>query len=98
VVRVVGRGTVGGMDEMTCPKCQSTMTPRTLGGVSVARCSSCDGIFLERAELGNLIEAENDWHRNTGPKTEPLPRITTEMTAPPPSRPTARAYVETLFG
>ncbi|HET6626831.1 MAG TPA: zf-TFIIB domain-containing protein [Nocardioidaceae bacterium] len=85
------------MDEMTCPKCQSTMSPRTLGDVTVGRCSSCDGVFLDRADLGNLIEAENDWHVNSGPKTEPLPRITADMTAPPPSRPTTRAYIETLF-
>jgi hypothetical protein len=55
-------------------------------------------VFLERADLGNLVEAEIDWHRNTGPKTEPLPRITADMTFPPPSRPSARSYIETLFG
>jgi len=54
-------------------------------------------VFLERADLGNLIEAENDWHRDSGPKTQPLPRITADMTMPPPSRPVSRAYIETLF-
>jgi uncharacterized protein len=85
------------MEEMTCPKCQSTMTTRDMGDVVVSQCSSCAGIFLERADLGNLIEGENDWHRNSGPKTEPLPRITKDMTAPPPSRPSTRSYIETLF-
>ncbi len=84
--------------EMTCPQCQSAMAPRYLGNVTVHQCSSCQGVFLERADLGNLIEAENDWHRDSGPKTMPLPRITADMTAPPPSRPVTRAYVETLFG
>jgi hypothetical protein len=73
------------------------MDQRTLGDVTVARCSSCGGVFLERADLGSLIEAENDWHVSSGPHTEPLPRITADMTAPPPSRPRSRAYIETLF-
>jgi Zn-finger nucleic acid-binding protein len=85
------------MEEMTCPKCQSTMGVRYLGDVTVAQCTSCHGIFLDRADMGTLIESENDWHRNSGPKTEPLPRITADMTAPPPSRPSARSYIETLF-
>lgn len=83
---------------MTCPKCQSTMNTRTLGDVTVNQCSACSGIFLERADLGGLSEAENDWHLNSGPHTEPLPRITSDMTMPPPSKPKARSYIETLFG
>lgn len=94
--RAEGYGRV--MDEMTCPKCQSAMATRTSGGVTVHQCPDCDGIFLERAELANLIDAEIDWHRGSGPTTQPLPRITADMVTPPPSRPTARAYVETLFG
>lgn len=75
------------------------MEPRRLGNAEVSRCPSCNGIFLERADLGNLIEAENDWHAGAGiHHTEPLPRITADMTAPPPSRPRARAFIETLFG
>jgi uncharacterized protein len=84
--------------EMTCPQCQSTMGTRHFGDVTVHQCTSCQGVFLERADLGNLIEAENDWHRDSGPKTQPLPRITADMTMPPPSRPVSRAYIETLFG
>jgi Zn-finger nucleic acid-binding protein len=84
---------------MTCPQDGAAMAERYLGDVTVHQCSSCQGVFLERAELANLVEAENDWHRDTGPLTQPLPRITPDMkTAPPPSRPTARAYIETLFG
>jgi Zn-finger nucleic acid-binding protein len=88
---------VGDMDEMTCPKCQSAMQMRKVGEVSVAQCSSCNGIFLERADLWNLTEAENDWHVDSGPKTQPMPRITADMTAPPPRSPKARSYIETLF-
>ena len=84
--------------EMTCPLCQSAMSPRFLGNVTVHQCSSCQGVFLERADLGNLIEAENDWHRNAGQHTAPLPRITADMTAPPAAGKVSRAWVETLFG
>jgi hypothetical protein len=69
-----------------------------LGELEVARCADCSGIFLERAELGLLTEAENDWHRGASPHTEPVPRITADMTSPPPTRPRARSFVETLFG
>jgi uncharacterized protein len=92
------RSMFGGMDEMSCPKCDSAMNTRSLGDVAVSKCPSCNGIFLERADLGNMIEAENDWHLHSGPKTEPLPKITADMAAPPPSRPKARSYIETLFG
>jgi Zn-finger nucleic acid-binding protein len=87
------------MDEMTCPKCAGTMHIHQIGAVPVARCSSCAGIFLERADLGTLGEAENDWHADRGgPKTEPLPRIHKDMVAPPPVKPAARSFLETLFG
>ena len=82
---------------MTCPQCQSSMSARSVGDVTVQQCSSCNGIFLARADLGALVEAENDWHRDSGPTTQPLPRITADMVAPPPTRPSARSYLETLF-
>lgn len=87
------------MDEMSCPRCKGTMRTFQLREVEVARCSSCRGLFLDRADLAVLSELENDWHRNAGPHTEPLPRITPDMVAPPPAgRPRANSFVETLFG
>jgi Zn-finger nucleic acid-binding protein len=87
------------MEEMSCPKCRSAMTLRHVGTVEVHQCTACSGIFLERAELGNLTEAENDWYRDSGPSTQPIPRITADMTAPPESKASAvRSYVELLFG
>ncbi len=84
---------------MSCPQCQSAMSPRRLGDVTVHQCASCHGVFLERAELANLVEAENDYHRDSGPMTQPLPRITADTVAPPPpSRPASRSYIESLFG
>jgi uncharacterized protein len=84
-------------EEMTCPQCQSAMSSRRVGDVTVHQCSSCRGLFLERAELAHLVEAETDYHRDTGPVTRPMPRITPDMVAPPPSAPSSRSYIETLF-
>ena len=74
------------------------MQPKTSGHVSVHRCEGCSGVFLERSALGALVEAENDWHAHQSANTAALPRITSDMTAPPPSAQAgARSYIETLF-
>ena len=85
------------MDELTCPQCQGTMAVRTFGHVSVRRCAECSGVFLARADLGALIEAETDWHAFQSPNTATLPRITPGMQAPPVAPERSRAFVETLF-
>ena len=85
------------MEPLTCPRCDSPMTSRPLGAGAVNQCPEGHGVFLERAELGNLIEAESDWHRHAGQSTAPLPRITPDMVAPPTTRKPAWAWVETLF-
>ena len=83
------------MDPMTCPKCAGTMSVQHPGGVRVAQCDSCKGVFLDRGDVGSLVEAENDWHAGRSTDTAQLPRITADMKAPPPAR--SRAWVETLF-
>lgn len=67
------------------------------GTVEIGRCPDGHGVFLPRADLGALVDAENDWHRHAGQHTAPMPRISPDMTAPPSSGPAARAWVETLF-
>jgi Zn-finger nucleic acid-binding protein len=81
---------------MTCPQCQEAMVQRTFGHVTSYRCSGCSGVFLARADLGALIEAENDWHAHQSANTATLPRITAD-TPPPVAYERTRAYVETLF-
>ena len=82
---------------MTCPRCGTAMVSRALADGQVSQCPDGHGVFLSRADLGTLIEAENDWHRNASQHTAPMPKITADMQAPPPGRPPARAWVETLF-
>jgi Zn-finger nucleic acid-binding protein len=74
------------------------MRERSLGLATVSQCPEGHGVFLDRADLGTLIEAETDWHAGSGTQTAPLPRITPDMTAPPTPSKRSRAWVETLFG
>lgn len=73
------------------------MAPRSYAHARVASCTECSGIFLSRAELGALVEAENDWHAHQSANTATLPRITADMAAAPPPAPRSRAFVEALF-
>jgi Zn-finger nucleic acid-binding protein len=74
------------------------MAERMLGQAPVFQCPDGHGVFLDRADLGALVEAESDWHRNASQHTAPLPRITPDMTAPPAAAKRSRAWVESLFG
>ena len=85
------------MDALACPQCGTDMVARSLGRTHVDQCPEGHGVFLRRAALGELIDAENAWHSDSGPHTAPLPRITADMHAPPPSPPRAPAWVATLF-
>ena len=60
------------------------------------RARRASGVFLDRADLGQLVEAENDWHAHGCTDTAQLPRITADMSAPPP-RSRARSYLDSLF-
>ena len=86
------------MESMTCPRCGVEMLESSVASAIVRKCPDGHGVFLDRAELGVLIEAENDWHAAAGHHTTPIPRITPEMTAPPAPARHTRAWVETLFG
>lgn len=69
----------------------------SLGDGELSQCPDGHGVFLARADLGALIESENDWHRHAGAHTAPMPRITADMAAPPASKAAPRAWIETLF-
>jgi Zn-finger nucleic acid-binding protein len=84
------------METTACPGCGGEMHERPTGGVTVLQCGSCEGVFLQRGDLGRLVEAENDWHAHSSTDTAQLPRITADMTAPP-ARPRARSYLDSLF-
>lgn len=86
------------MDALDCPRCGAELVRRELGRTHVDQCPEGHGVFLQRSELSALSDAENDWHREDGYHTAPLPKITADMTTPPPAPPPrASAWVETLF-
>jgi Zn-finger nucleic acid-binding protein len=76
------------------------MNHQVRGGVGLQQCTSCEGIFLARADLGILIEQENEWHVSSGPSTQPIPRISAGMTPPPEYTATRqpRSFIDELFG
>lgn len=47
------------MIEMTCPKCGSAMVSFERNGVTIEQCTGCRGVFLDRGELEQLIDAES---------------------------------------
>ncbi|WP_235736014.1 TFIIB-type zinc ribbon-containing protein [Nocardioides alcanivorans] len=86
------------METMTCPRCGTQMEERNAGRGQVLRCPDGHGVFLDRASLGDLIDAEVAWHQHADARhTAPLPRITADMTAPPAYPVAAPAWVASLF-
>lgn len=83
------------MEPMCCPKCGAEMALRSRGSAQVSLCPVGHGVFLERADLGALAEAETDFHERSVHDTAQLPRITGDLTPELPKQP--RTFVETLF-
>ncbi|ABY24507.1 conserved hypothetical protein [Renibacterium salmoninarum ATCC 33209] len=44
---------------MKCPKCGETMRSYERNGVMIDQCEGCRGIFLDRGELEQLMDAES---------------------------------------
>lgn len=85
------------METITCGRCGQEMEEQPVGLGKVHVCPEGCGVFLSRAHLGTLSEAETDWHNNYSQRTAPMPRITPDMIAPPAVTKRARSWVETLF-
>ena len=46
---------------MKCPKCRTeTLRSITVDEVEVDRCSTCDGIWFDRGELGGLLDSKEE--------------------------------------
>lgn len=45
---------------MKCPKCGHDMTEERLEGVSVDRCSFCEGLYLDAGELEQVVLKKED--------------------------------------
>ena len=42
---------------MHCPKCGQKLSPEKCGSVEIDVCPSCKGVWLDRGELGNIVES-----------------------------------------
>ncbi len=49
---------------LICPKCRGEMRTYERNGVLVDQCEECRGIFLDRGELAQLIDAERAHERH----------------------------------
>lgn len=46
------------LDVLLCPKCGTSLEPRTAHGIEVQRCASCDGAWLAFGKLQELSRRE----------------------------------------
>ena len=48
---------------LTCPKCRGEMRTYERNGILIDQCQECRGIFLDRGELEQLLDAERGHDR-----------------------------------
>ena len=48
---------------LTCPKCRGEMRTYERNGILIDQCEECRGIFLDRGELEQLLDAERGHDR-----------------------------------
>jgi uncharacterized protein len=46
---------------MRCPKCETALDTHERHGVVIEQCPGCQGVFLDRGELEQLIDAESEY-------------------------------------
>ena len=44
---------------MHCPKCGQELSPEKCGSVEMDVCPSCNGVWLDRGELGAIVESSD---------------------------------------
>ncbi len=50
---------------MQCPKCGAGLDTLERHGVVIEQCPTCQGVFLDRGELEQLIDAETEYLAKT---------------------------------
>lgn len=53
--------------ELVCPKCHGAMRTYERNTVTVDQCVDCRGIFLDRGELDQLLDAEATYNQSAPP-------------------------------
>jgi predicted lactoylglutathione lyase/Zn-finger nucleic acid-binding protein len=65
---------------LTCPKCHGRMKTYDRSGITIDQCTECRGIYLDRGELPELIDAEAGYFR--APEADPHVDAPIDQTAP----------------
>lgn len=60
-------------NDLTCPKCQAAMRTYERNRVTIEQCTDCRGIFLDRGELEQLMDAEAAYNQAAPPAGPPPP-------------------------
>jgi Zn-finger nucleic acid-binding protein len=68
LVGKVGPPPVPTENKAPCPACPGNLSEVLLGAVHVDYCGKCHGLFLDRGELEQAIEAVHARDRNTAPQ------------------------------
>jgi predicted lactoylglutathione lyase/Zn-finger nucleic acid-binding protein len=64
---------------LTCPKCAGRMKTYDRSGITIDQCTECRGIYLDRGELPQLIDAEAGYFRT--PEADPQIAAPIDQTA-----------------
>ncbi|HET9482289.1 MAG TPA: zf-TFIIB domain-containing protein [Candidatus Polarisedimenticolia bacterium] len=48
---------------LKCPKCGHDMSSRTLEGIEIEECGTCQGLFFDRGELDSLLLKQSEERR-----------------------------------
>lgn len=75
---------------MICPKCQNLMKVVDKDGIHIDQCEGCGGVFLDRGELEQAVQAENAFYANAAPpayRPEGPPAGGYAPPPPPPAQP-----------
>ena len=54
-----------GATALVCPKCRGAMRSYERNGVTIDQCTECRGIFLDRGELEQLVDAESTYYERS---------------------------------
>ncbi len=68
--------------ELTCPKCHGAMRTYERNGIHIDQCTECRGVFLDRGELEQLMDAEAAYSQAQQGRSAP-----SNPTAPTPGPP-----------
>ena len=58
-------------DCVICPKCQGSLRTVDRKGVRLEQCENCQGIFLDRGELEQILQAEQRYYGGAPPYAPP---------------------------